>query len=191
MTGTRPTLDDARLEPLLRQTEAAAAHWIARARAVLGLSARQLPRPQMRYDLRGRGAGQTVFSRRRGQPDAVRINARLLADHPREMIDVTVPHEIAHVAIHRCYDSGRRRVRPHGPEWKALMAAFGVSDETCHNMPAAPVRRLRQFPYVCGCTERVWLTSIRHRRAQNGTIYCCRRCGQRLALAPDGDVDGG
>lgn len=185
MTGGRPTLDDDCLEPLLRQGETAVEYWIERARAILGLSRRQLPLPELRYDLRGRAAGQAVLSYRRGEPDAIRVNARLLVAHPREMVDVTLPHEVAHVAIHRCHNRNRgKRVRPHGPEWKALMATFGVADETCHNMPAAPVRRLKRYPYTCACPEPVWLTSIRHRRAVNGTVYQCRRCGQRLQFMP-------
>lgn len=181
MTGTRPRLDDDYLESLLQQTEAAVAHWVTRARDVLELSERRLPLPDIRYDLRGRAAGQAVLSQRRGEVDELRINARMLAAHTREMIDVTVPHEVAHVAIHRCYNRrGHVKVRPHGAEWKALMAEFGVSAETCHNMPTQPARRLRHFPYNCGCSETVWLTSIRHKRAMNGTVYKCRRCGQRL-----------
>lgn len=187
MTHTRPTLDDAYYESLLQQTEAAVAHWIERARAILDLNERQLPLPEIRYDLRGRAAGQARLARQSGRPDAIRINARLLAAHTREMVDVTVPHEVAHVAIHRRFKPGGRKVRPHGPEWQALMAAFGVSDETCHNMPTEPTRRLRQFPYACGCAETVWLTSIRHRRAINGTVYQCRRCGQQLRFQASGE----
>src|SRR5699024_4629035 len=170
---------------LQRRAEAAVARWIAQARELLALSPRQLPLPHLRLDLRGRAAGQAVLSHRRGECDAIRLNAQLLATHPQEMIEVTVPHEVAHVAIHRCHNlSGAGRVRPHGPEWKALMAAFGVSAATCHNLPAAPTRRLRRFPYACGCAEIVWLTSIRHRRAKNGTVYLCRRCGEQLRHQP-------
>lgn len=178
-------------ESLALRTEAAVRYWTACARHVLELKARQMPVPALRFDLRGRAAGQAVLSRRRGDPDAIRINARLLSGHPREMLEVTVPHEVAHVAIHRRYNgNGRRQVRPHGPEWRALMAAFGVSDETCHNLPAPPVRRLRRFPYVCGCADTVWLTSIRHRRARRGTVYLCRRCGQQLRHQAQASLPG-
>lgn len=181
---------DASAAQLSSSTEAAVAHWIEQARGILGLTPRQLPLPELRFNLRGRAAGQALLSRRRGQADAIRINADLLASHPRNMIDETVPHEVAHVAIHRRYNQGGRRVRPHGPEWKALMQAFGVTDETCHNLPVTPARQLRRFRYACGCDEPAWLTSIRHRRAQNGTVYRCRRCGQPLAFAADGRIDG-
>lgn len=180
MPDTRPTLDDDFLESLLQQTEAAVHHWIERARVILGMTPRRLPLPDIRFDLRGRMAGQAMLARRRGDADAIRINVALLYSHTREMLDVTVPHEVAHVAIHRRHNRGRVRVRPHGPEWKALMRAFGVNDETCHNLPVTPTRQLRRFRYACGCDEPAWLTSIRHRRAQNGTAYRCRRCGEQL-----------
>ncbi len=159
------------------QAVAAMQQWIERARSIYNVAARRLPLPEVRFDLRGRAAGQAVLARRRGHADAIRLNADLLTSHPRDMLDETVPHEVAHVAVHRLHG---RRVRPHGPEWKALMQAFGVPADTCHKLPVTPARQLKQFRYVCGCDEPAWLTSIRHRRAQNGTAYLCRRCGERL-----------
>lgn len=172
------TVDESPLEkPLQKHARVAAQQWIERARSIYRVADRRLPLPEVRFDLRGRAAGQAVLSRRRNVVDVIRLNADLLASHPRDMLDETVPHEVAHVAVHRLYG---RRVRPHGPEWKALMQAFGVPADTCHKLPVTPARRLRQFRYACGCDEPAWLTSIRHRRAQNGTAYLCRRCGERL-----------
>lgn len=162
------------------QVEAAVRHWIGQARNLLELDQCRLPLPQLRFDLCGHAAGQAVLSRRRGQPDAIRINRQLLASHPRTMLEQTVPHEVAHVAIHRAWHGSSRRVKPHGREWQALMHAFGVPAQACHQLPTTPARRLRRFRYHCDCDEPVWLTSIRHRRALRGTIYRCRRCGQAL-----------
>lgn len=161
----------------LRETE----RWIARAREITGASARRLPVPAVRFDLRGRAAGQAVFARR-SRACVIRLNAALLESHPTEMIDETVPHEVAHVVIYRLYG---RKVRPHGEEWKTLMRAFGVDPAPCHTLPAEPVRRLKRFRYRCGCDEPAWLTSIRHKRAAAGTAYICRRCGESLVHAPD------
>lgn len=174
------TAADASAAALVDEVEQAVKQWVVRARNILGMTQRQLPTPTIRFGLRGRMAGQAVLARRRGDANAIRINIELLLSHRREMIDVTVPHEVAHVAIH-CRHG--RRVRPHGPEWKALMHAFGVPADVCHDMPTTPTRKLRQFPYRCGCDELAWLTSIRHRRAQNGTVYRCRRCGDKLEFA--------
>jgi SprT protein len=153
-----------------------AAAWIAQARKLTGANARQLPNPEIRFDLRGAAAGQTVFVRKT-RHCVIRINAALLAAHPREMIAQTVPHEVAHVAVYRLHGS---RAKPHGAQWQALMRAFGLAPEPCHTLPVTPARRLKRFRYACACAEPAWLTSIRHKRAQRGTIYLCRRCGQRL-----------
>lgn len=168
-------------QAVMARVETAVAAWTDRARTLLSLTPKQLPCPVIRFDLRGRSAGQARLAQRRKQADVIRINSQLLATHSQEMIEVTVPHEVAHVAIYRRYG---RHVRPHGPEWKALMRAFGVCAETCHALPTTPARRLKRFRYVCGCKEPAWLTSIRHRRAQNGTVYRCRRCRQPLLCAP-------
>ncbi|RJS94463.1 SprT-like domain-containing protein [Salinisphaera sp. Q1T1-3] len=173
-------------DDLHARVEARAAYWIDRAREITGASARRLPVPEVRFDLRGRAAGQAVFARR-SRRCHVRINADLLASHPREMLDETVPHEIAHVVVYRLYGT---RAKPHGREWQSLMQAFGVDASPCHALPAEPVRRLKQYRYVCGCDEPAWLTSIRHKRACNGTAYRCRRCGQELAHAPDNETAG-
>jgi len=156
------------------------ARWIERAREIVGASARLLPVPAVAFDLRGRAAGQAVFARR-SRDCRIRINAALLDSHPQQMLADTVPHEVAHVVIYRLYG---RRVRPHGKEWQALMRAFGVDPAPCHALPAEPVRQLKRFCYECACDEPAWLTSIRHKRALQGTAYICRRCGQKLQRAP-------
>ena len=157
------------------------AYWIERARDITGASARRLPVPAVAFDLRGRSAGQAIFARR-SRDCRIRINAALLESHPQEMLAETVPHEVAHVVIYRLYG---RRARPHGKEWKALMRAFGVDPAPCHTLPTEPVRQLKRFRYRCACVEDAWLTSIRHRRAQQGTDYVCRRCGQKLVRATE------
>ena len=156
-------------------------YWIERAREITGASARRLPVPAVAFDLRGRAAGQAIFARR-SRDCRIRINAALLASHPQEMIAETVPHEVAHVVIYRLYG---RRARPHGKEWKALMRAFGVDPAPCHTLPAEPVRQLKRFRYACGCEEPAFLTSIRHKRAQKGTDYVCRVCGEKLRFADE------
>ena len=152
------------------------AYWIEQARALLEVSARRLPVPTVAFDLRGRAAGQAIFARR-SRDCRIRINAQLLASHPQEMLAETVPHEVAHVVIYRLYG---RRAKPHGKEWKALMRAFGIEPAPCHTLPAEPTRQLKRYRYACACDEPAWLTSIRHKRAQQGTDYLCRRCGEKL-----------
>jgi SprT protein len=165
---------------LQARIEDAVRDWVAYAHAHLGFGRRPLPVPEVRLDLRGRGAGLAVISPRKRQPDLIRLNATLLREHPREMIEETVPHEVAHVVAYRLFG---RRIKPHGREWQDVMRAFGKDPSVSHCMPAEPTRRLRRFAYRCGCESPVELTSIRHRRVQQGAVYRCRRCGERLIFS--------
>lgn len=135
--------------------------------------------PRLMYDLRGRGAGLAVYQPRthRREPDLIRLNGQLLKEHPQEMISETIPHELAHIVAHRLFGT---RIKPHGAEWRAVMAAFGKAPDVSHQMAAQPSRRLRRYHYQCGCPRGAQLTSIRHNRVQRGAAYLCRKCGQRL-----------
>lgn len=156
------------------------AHWHARALAMQGVPACQLPVPTVYFNLKGRAAGQTIYTRA-GQHCCIRFNDQLLASHTGYMLAQTVPHEVAHAVIYQLHGS---RCRPHGPEWRALMQALGVKARVCHELPAQPSRRLQRYRYVCRCRQPVWLTSIRHRRVQKGTVYVCRTCSSRLVYRP-------
>ena len=130
-----------------------------------------LPRPDIRIDLRGTAAGQAQL-----QNAVLRFNSQMLAEYGGEFIDSTVPHEVAHLAVYRIFG---RRARPHGQEWRQLMLQLGASPERCHQYRVQPTRRLKRFIYRCSCRlHRV--TSIRHHRAQRGTRYVCTRCRGRL-----------
>lgn len=119
--------------------EAAVDHWIARARQIPGLStlAPPLPRPAVRYDLKGGIAGMaaTVLRARQRRPEQwIRIHPDLLNRYPVRMIQQTIPHEIAHLVI----DWYLPQVdEPHGPEWMAVMIYFGRVPVPFHDMKPA------------------------------------------------------
>lgn len=161
----------------------AIARWIDHAGRLFAVPITQ---PQVRCDLRGRTAGLTIYPRKHDhhEPTIIRLNAELLERHPREMLEQTIPHEVAHVVANHLYGP---RIRPHGPEWRSIMQAFGVTPDVRHNMHAEPTRRLRRHHYLCGCPDGVELTAIRHNRAQRGTVYRCRRCGETLRPAVVGE----
>lgn len=161
------------------QAMAAARCWTARTNELLVTSgSAAMPLPRVRFDLRGRAAGQTVFKRRGWEPALVRLNAELLVANPDDMINETVPHEIAHAAARWFYGS---RIKPHGREWRAIMHAFGKQATTCHELPTRPARRMMYYPYVCACPAPNYLSAIRHKRVQHGRQrYQCARCGSRL-----------
>lgn len=139
-----------------------------------------VPVLEVRFDLRGTAAGQA----RALEPlrFLIRYHPELLARQPGPFLARTVPHEVAHVVTFCRYGA---RVRPHGPEWRALMGFFGAEATRCHDFDLRdmPRRRLQRFPYHCACGAHS-LTSIRHRRIQLGTRYRCPNCGETLRAGP-------
>ena len=136
----------------------------------------KLPFPEIRFDLRGKAAGQLRTHPNR--PPRIRYNPAILIRHPEDFLAQTVPHETAHLAAYRLYGN---RIKPHGHEWQHVMSVFGARPERCHNfdVDGLGARRMTRFNYHCQCqTHR--LTSIRHGRIQEGQIYRCRGCGGDL-----------
>jgi SprT protein len=160
-----------------------AAHW-------LGVT---IPPVEIRFDQRGRAAGQARFGLR--TPWVIRYNPILLAENPREFIAETVPHEVAHVAAFARYSD---HIRPHGREWQAIMRHLGAEPRRCHDydVTATSHRKVRRFDYHCDCRDHQ-LTSIRHNRVLAGQTYICRSCaqplrpGRRLAVQEQGSGSGG
>jgi len=88
-----------------------------------------------------------------------------------------VPHEVAHVVT--TVSCGR--VRPHGPEWRAVMRWLGFEEpQRCHRFETpGGTRSQRRWTYRCDCREhRPWTT--RHNRARKGLGYVYRACGAML-----------
>jgi SprT protein len=175
---------DARLE-LERETAGRVTALLARAERRFGV---RIAPPQIRFDLRGRAAGQ--FRSRDGRHCELRFNGELMLRHGERFLDRTVPHETAHLVAFRLHGP---RVRPHGTEWQDIMRLFGVVPERCHDYDVGGLqtRRLRRYLYQCACRSHQ-LSSIRHHRVLRGQIYLCRSCGAELRPAstvpsPDGD----
>ena len=161
------------LTGLLREAIQRTREHLARAAAHYGVPA---PSVEIRFDLRGQAAGQVRFAR--GHPPLVRFNAALLRENGERFLSRTVPHEAAHVIAWRLHGGA---IRPHGPEWKEVMAVLGADSSRCHEFTTAHLktRRLTRYHYHCACREHA-LTSIRHNRIQAGQTYRCRACGQTL-----------
>jgi len=132
----------------------------------------------VRFDLKGKAAG--MYRVHNGER-IIRYNPYLFAKYFDDNLAVTVPHEVAHYITDRVY--GLRRIRPHGKEWKQLMAEFGASaSRTCnYDLDGIPQRVFQRFPYSCDCTHHE-LTARRHNQIQQGKkLYFCRLCGSSLA----------
>ena len=141
---------------------------------------RTIAPPRLRFDLRGAAAGQF-----RGGPDGaeLRFNKQLFALYFDDNLEHTVAHEVAHHVVFELHgrNSKKRRVRPHGREWRALMTLFGVPAEVRHSydLSGIAVRRERRVLYACGCREHS-ITLRTHRKMARGQQRACTRCGQEL-----------
>src|SRR5207302_2099406 len=87
----------------------------------------------------------------------------LLFAHPAE-IDRTLRHELAHLMAQ--FRAGRRRILPHGAEWRKACRDLGLDGErACHKLPLAARSIARRFLYRCGNCQRAFPRVRRMRRA--------------------------
>jgi len=160
-------------EAMHRVTEATR-HYIGLAAQAYGRRLEPIP---VLFDLKGRNAG---MYRVRGKLRCIRYNPWLFAKYFDDNLANTVPHEVAHYVCDMIFGLGR--IRPHGPEWRAVMQLFGVeARRTCsYDLAGIPQRRQRRFRYRCDCRE-YQLTSRRHNRiVKQECQYLCKACGQTL-----------
>ena len=96
----------------------------------------------------------------------------LLVDHGREEIERTFLHELAHLLAQ--FRAGRKRILPHGNEWRRACHDLGIGDEKrCHTLPLPVRRRLRRYLYRCPKCRRDF-PRVRRIRRTVACRTCCR-----------------
>jgi predicted SprT family Zn-dependent metalloprotease len=94
-----------------------------------------------------------------------------LTEHPAE-VERTLRHELAHILAQ--FRAGRRRILPHGSEWRQACQDLAISDEKrCHNLPFPVSERARRYLYRCPNCQRDFLRVRRIKRAV-ACLACCR-----------------
>jgi predicted SprT family Zn-dependent metalloprotease len=102
----------------------------------------------------------------------VSLNPRL-RDHDAAEIDRTLRHELAHLLAQ--FRAGRRRVPPHGTEWRRACHDLGIGDEArCHTLPFPVKKRAPRFLYRCSRCGREFPRVRRIKRAV-ACLECCRK----------------
>lgn len=172
-------MESAQSELIERLIRASNRH-LERAQPLFARARVRMPEPDYRFDLTGRSAGQVLWPRRR--PPQVRYNLAIARLQPRAFVAETVPHEIAHLVTGICC----RGAAPHGPEWRRVMAFFGIEQANrCHEFQIDPslTRAQRRWTYRCACDTHQ-ISTTRHNRVRSGRqVYLCRRCGDPLEPA--------
>ncbi len=165
--GTVTPINTAQRARVVSETQV----YIERASLLVGQPIPMLP---VTFDLTGRACGMYRVS---GRTRQIRYNPYIFAKYFADSLAVTVPHEVAHYVVDRLY--GRRKCRPHGTQWRALMASFGAdaSRTASYDLSGIPLRTQRQFSYHCDCRQHL-LSTRRHRKVERGeSRYHCRYCG--------------
>lgn len=101
----------------------------------------------------------------------IELNPRLL-EFEGQVVQ-TLKHELAHlIAYHR---AGRRRIDPHGQEWKMACACLGIAEEkACHQLPLPRARQKRTLAYRCQACGYV-LHRVRRFRRPTACMSCCAK----------------
>ena len=142
----------------------------ATAREILGpLGAEELAREiHVEWNARLFSAAGRADSHR----NLVSLNPRL-REHDATEIDRTLRHELAHLLAQ--FRAGRRRVSPHGPEWRRACRDLGISDETrCHTLPFPVKKRERRFLYRCSRCGKEF-PRVRRIKRTVACLGCCRK----------------
>jgi SprT protein len=101
----------------------------------------------------------------------VSLNPRL-REHAAAEIDRTLRHELAHLLAQ--FRAGRRRVAPHGAEWREACRALGIGDEPrTHALPFPIQRRSRRFLYECPRCGKEF-PRVRRIKGAVACLECCR-----------------
>jgi predicted SprT family Zn-dependent metalloprotease len=130
-------------------------------------AARLAERVVVEWDRRLRSAaGRAIY--REGR---VSLNPRL-CEHGDDEIDRTLRHELAHLLAQ--FRAGRRRIQPHGREWREACRDLGIADETrCHALPFPIHRRERRLLYKCSSCGRDF-PRVRRLKRKSACLACCR-----------------
>jgi SprT protein len=160
--------------------------------AVLDL-ARQLYgvdiQPHVSFNLRGRAAGiascRMCRITRRASDFKVRYNPHFIqGEHFQDMLDNTVPHEIAHLVTYMRPDLGRK----HDAGWRRICLALGGNGLRCH---AYDVPVTNGFTYRASCGTLITVSKVIHNKIQMGQSRRLKKTGGRVdrfsAWAPHGE----
>lgn len=147
---------------------------------------REFALPEISYTLRGVVAGNANSDCWR-----IKINPILLKENVDDMVNHTVPHEVAHLITNTVYGYGRE-VKSHGWQWKTVMKVLGVQPHRCHSYDTSNSRVKtnvkNKFLYTCSCEHEHIIGPVRNRKMQlrlqanRPSGYRCRTCKSSLVF---------
>lgn len=101
----------------------------------------------------------------------VELNPRLAEFEGQ--VDRTLRHELAHLIAYA--RAGRKRIEPHGQEWREACALLGIPDESArHTLPLPRSKQVRNFSYQCPACGIV-VERVRKFQRYIACLACCRK----------------
>ena len=169
-------LNDEQQQLVIAQTH----HYIEQAAELFGIKKTAV---DISFNLKGRSAGMYRARGRFGKVKReIRYNTFIFSKYFEDNLSTTVPHEVAHYVSDIAY--GLKNIRPHGVEWKNIMAAFGADASVTANydLSGIPLRKKKTYTYLCKCREHE-LGPVRHKKiSSRRNQYYCRYCEQLLVI---------
>lgn len=121
----------------------------------------QIQSTTVRFDLKGNSAGQAIL---RAGGLILRFNQEAIAKAYADMVEDTLPHEVAHLV---CFTDPARG-RNHNAGWAAVAKSLGGSGNRIHRIELTKARRVRRYVYVLSDGSELKLTKEQHTKLQEG-----------------------
>ena len=129
-----------------------------------------MPAIQVRLDLKGRTAGMAI---RKGQQLTMRLNIDMIkGDSWEYILNDTIPHEMAHLVCFVNPALGRN----HDWGWQMVCRGLGGTGKRCHDQEVKYAKG-NTYDYTTSTGHVIALSSIRHRKVQQGAVYHVRGKG--------------
>lgn len=130
-----------------------------------------LPPIDIRFDLRGKSAGQAKCTYHgflnTTSNHVLRFNIDMINnDSFDHILNETVPHELAHTI---CYHT--RWGKNHDKTWQKICVFLGGNGQRCHTEEITPARITEKYLYKTTCGRIIQVGKVRHNRIQKGIIY--------------------
>jgi predicted SprT family Zn-dependent metalloprotease len=143
-------------------------------------SMKWIPYPTIRFDISGSKAGEARTHFKTGAL-VVRFNPLFMEQNLERVLNVTVPHEVAHIVA----DYKDNRANGHGEGWRAVMRLFGFKEHEIQRCYEAgkDFTPAGYKPVTCRKCRKTFLAPRRHvdeLRAGHEKYHA--KCGGRVAL---------
>ena len=88
-------------------------------------------------------------------------------------VERTLKHELAHLIAYA--RANRRRIEPHGEEWRQACAELGIADESArHTLPLPRRKQVRKFVYTCPSCA-IHVERVKKFQRHTACLACCKK----------------